>query len=254
MSRENVQTLVFGEDAEAYRAFRPQYPAALFEWLARVAPSRGLALDCGTGSGQAALGLAEHFARVVATDPDPRQLAAAPRRANIDYRLAAAEADLGLAGQVDLIACACSVHWFDLPRFYARAREALKPGGVIAVWTYDWPWTGSAPVDAVLERLKTDILGPFWGETARYYFSGYKELPFPFEERDAPVFRSEIAASREELQRFLSTWSAVGKYREAHGRDPLEMIAADLAAAWAAGAPALPVSIPLHMRIGGKER
>lgn len=259
MSRENQQggqTLVFGKDAQAYRAFRPQYPAALFEWLAGVAPSRSLALDCGTGSGQAALGLADLFARVVATDPDPRQIAAAPKRDNIDYRLAAAEADLGLAGQVDLIACACSVHWFDLPRFYARARVALKPGGIIAVWTYDWPWTGSETVDAVLERLKSDILGPFWGETARYYFSGYAELPFPFEECApfeacaAPAFHSRIAGSHEELLGFLRTWSAVTKFREAHGSDPLAMIAGDLAGAWAANPPASPVRAPLHMRCG----
>lgn len=248
------QTLVFGEDAAGYRAFRPQYPQALFEWLAAAAPAPALAWDCGTGSGQAALGLAAHFDRVVATDPDPRQLAAAPKRANIDYRVATAEADPGFSGEVDLVACACSVHWFDLPRFYARAREALKPGGVIAVWTYDWPRTGSAPVDAVLERLKTDILGPFWGENARYYFSGYRELPFPFEEQNAPVFRSRIAESREELLRFLSTWSAVTKYRERHGRDPLEIIAEDLAMAWAKTEPERPVVVPLHMRCGKAPR
>ncbi|WP_457798780.1 class I SAM-dependent methyltransferase [Methylocystis sp. S23] len=246
------QTLLFGADAEGYRAFRPQYPRALFEWLASVAPSRALAWDCGTGSGQAAQGLAAHFARVVATDPDPRQLAMAPRRGNIDYRLAAAEADLRLAGQVDLVACACSVHWFDLPRFYERAREALKPDGVIAVWTYDWPWAGVRPLDDVLERLKTDILGPFWGDNARYYFSGYEELPFPFAEREAPVFPAEIAGSCGELLKFLSTWSAVKKYRERHGRDPLKAMEADFVAAWEKRPPALPVSVPLHMRCGSR--
>lgn len=243
-------SLYFGQDAEGYRAFRPQYPAALYEWLAQTAPSRALAWDCGTGSGQAALGLAEHFDRVVATDPDARQLAEAEKRANIEYRLAAAEADLDLAGEVDLIACACSVHWFDLPAFYARAREALKRDGIIAVWTYDWPWTGSPPLDAALETLKTDILGPFWGENARYYFSGYAALPFPFEERAAPLFHSPIAASCEELMNFLRTWSAVTKYRAHHGSDPLAHIETQLAQAWKARPPACPVRAPLHMRCG----
>jgi SAM-dependent methyltransferase len=247
---QGAQSLYFGQDAEGYRAFRPQYPAPLYEWLAQAAPSRALAWDCGTGSGQAALGLAAHFDRVVATDPDPRQLAAAPKRANIDYRLAAAEGDLGLAGEVDLIACACSVHWFDLPRFYARARDALKPGGLIAVWTYDWHYTGSAPLDAALETLKTDILGPFWDDNARYYFSGYAALPFPFDEMDAPLFRSPIAASCAELMNFLSTWSAVMKYRERHGSDPLAIMDAQLARAWEASPPASPVCVPLHMRCG----
>ncbi|WP_424361024.1 class I SAM-dependent methyltransferase [Methylocystis parvus] len=243
-------SLYFGQDAEGYRAFRPQYPAALYEWLAQAAPSRSLAWDCGTGSGLAASGLAEHFDRVVATDPDPRQLAAAPRRANIDYRLAPAEADLGLAGKVDLIACACSVHWFDLPRFYARAGEALKPGGVIAVWTYDWPWTGSPPLDAALEALRTEILGPFWDDNARYYFSGYAALPFPFEETEAPLFRSPIAATCEDLVNFLRTWSAVTKYRARHGVDPLAIMAPVLARAWEANPPDSPLCVPLHMRCG----
>lgn len=245
-------SLYFGEDAESYRAFRPKYPDALFRFLAEAAPACGLAWDCGTGSGQAALGLAAHFARVVATDPDERQLAEAPRRDNIDYRRAAAEEDPRLERAADLVACACSVHWFDLPRFYARAQAALKPNGLIAVWTYDWPWTGRAALDRALATLKDDVLGPYWGENARLYFSGYKELPFPFAERASPVFHSPIAASCDELLRFLSTWSAVRKYRERKGADPLALVARDLAAAWAADPPRAPLSVPLHMRCGVK--
>lgn len=238
----------FGHEAEAYRAFRPDYPPALFDWLATVAPARGLAWDCGAGSGQAALGLAAHFEKVLATDPDPRQLAQAPRRANIDYRRAAAEDDPGLVGAVDLVACACSVHWFDLDAFYERARAALKPGGVIAVWTYDWPWTGSPPLDVALERLRTDILGPFWGANARYYFSGYESLPFPFAALPAPRFHAPVAADFDDFRRFLSTWSAIRKYRLRHGADPLDD--AELAAAWRAAPPRLPLTVPLHMRCG----
>ena len=39
-----------------------------------VAPARGLAWDCGAGSGQAARDLAQRFARVVATDASRAQL------------------------------------------------------------------------------------------------------------------------------------------------------------------------------------
>jgi cyclopropane fatty-acyl-phospholipid synthase-like methyltransferase len=65
----------FSSDASSYARFRPGYPRALFEWLASVAPDRRLAWDCGTGSGQAAVPLADHFAHVVATDPSAAQLA-----------------------------------------------------------------------------------------------------------------------------------------------------------------------------------
>ncbi|WP_363350096.1 class I SAM-dependent methyltransferase [Methylocystis echinoides] len=253
MKADDEQSLVFGENAAEYAAFRPDYPEALFAWLAEAVPARGLAWDCGAGSGQAALGLSPYFDRVLATERDPRQLALAPKRPNIDYRLAAAEDDPGLVDAVDLIACACSLHWFDLAKFYPLARRALKPGGVLAAWTYDWPWTGRPALDAVLERLKTDILGAFWGETSHYYFSGYRTLPFPFPERESPAFTTPIADSKKGLVRFLSTWSAVRKYRERLGRDPLALVDKALDAAWRADPPAAPLRVPLHLRCGYRD-
>jgi len=68
----------FFDGAADYRRSRPTYPDALFEALAAVAPGRALAWDCGTGNGQAALGLAEHFSAVRATDPSSQQ---SPKRA-----------------------------------------------------------------------------------------------------------------------------------------------------------------------------
>ena len=244
------QTMVFGDNADDYRAFRPDYPDALFAWLARAAKQNRLAWDCGAGSGQAAVGLSRHFTRVLATDEDSRQLARAPKAANIDCRLARAEDDLGLRAEVDLIACACSIHWFDLPKFYQNARRALRPDGIIAAWTYDWPWTQIAPIDLILRRLKEDILGPFWGENAALYFNRYETLEFPFEEIDCPPFHTPIARSKGDLVRFLSTWSAVEKYRLRHDSDPLALIDQALEEAWRAHPPNLPLTAPLYMRCG----
>ncbi len=244
------QTMVFGDNADDYRAFRPHYPDALFAFLAAVAKENRLAWDCGAGSGQAAVGLARHFTRVLATDEDSRQLARAPKAPNIDYRLARAEDDLGLRQEVDLIACACSIHWFDLPKFYQNARRALRPEGIVAACTYDWPWTHIAPIDAILRRLKEDILGPFWGENAALYFNRYETLPFPFKEIESPPFYTPIAHSKGDLVSFLSTWSAVEKYRLRLGGDPLALIDDQLEAAWRAHPPKLPLCVPLYMRCG----
>jgi SAM-dependent methyltransferase len=247
------QAMLFGREAEKYSAARPQYPDALFDWLSGLAPARELAWDCGAGSGQAALKLASHFSEVIATDLDGRQLALAPRRPNIDYRIGGAEADLGLNQAVDLIACGCSIHWFDLPAFYPRAWQALKRGGVIAAWTYDWPWTGSTRVDAVLQKLKEDVLGPFWGENSVHYFGRYRNLPFPFAEVECPLFYMEIASSQDEFCRFLATWSAAIKFEQLQKQSPLALIESELAQAWEAEPPALPIRTPLHMRCGFKE-
>src|SRR6266496_4940677 len=75
----------FSGVAEEYATFRPRYPPALFAALAAQAPRRGTAWDCATGSGQAALGLATHFERVVATDASAAQLAAARRHPRVRY-------------------------------------------------------------------------------------------------------------------------------------------------------------------------
>ena len=58
----------FSGHAGLYARHRPRYPSELFGWLADAAGGRELAWDCGTGSGQAALALAESFRRVIATD------------------------------------------------------------------------------------------------------------------------------------------------------------------------------------------
>ena len=58
----------FSKQAADYAIFRPGYPHELFDYLGSIAPSRQLTWDCGTGSGQAAVGLALVFDRVIATD------------------------------------------------------------------------------------------------------------------------------------------------------------------------------------------
>lgn len=239
----------FGDDAGAYRARRPDYPDTLFDWLAQISPARDLAWDCGTGTGQAARKLARVFRHVRATDADARLLAQAARAPNVDYAQVSAEDNIDLRAQVDLITCACSVHWFDLTGFYAQAQRALKPDGVIALWTYDWPWTTSQAANAVLEKLRTDILGAYWGPESVYYFGQYKNLPFPFTEIDAPEFYVEVAQTSDELLDFLDTWSAPAKYKHATGLDPLAQVREELAEAWRNELSA-PVRVPLHMRVG----
>ena len=126
----------FAAVAAAYADFRPRYPAALLAWLAEHAPARTLAWDCATGSGQAALDLAPHFARVIATDASAAQIATAPAHPGVEYRLAPAEAS-GLAdASIDLITVAQALHWFDLERFYAgtTGAQAGRATGGVELW------------------------------------------------------------------------------------------------------------------------
>src|SRR5205085_3574181 len=64
----------FSRQAAEYAKFRPRYPKELFRWLGSVAPSNQLAWDCATGSGQAAVELAEMFECVIGTDASEKQI------------------------------------------------------------------------------------------------------------------------------------------------------------------------------------
>ena len=48
----------FSAVAADYASARPEYPDALFAWIASIAPSRDAVWDAGCGSGQASRGLA----------------------------------------------------------------------------------------------------------------------------------------------------------------------------------------------------
>jgi hypothetical protein len=78
----------FSDTAELYARTRPAYPEALIAELAALAPSRRGAWDCGTGNGQAALGLARHFEHVEASDPSAEQIAQALPAARVRYSIA----------------------------------------------------------------------------------------------------------------------------------------------------------------------
>src|SRR5688500_380431 len=75
----------FSTHAALYRSHRPGYPGELFDFLASLAPGRSVAVDCATGSGQAALALAERFGQVVASDASAEQLAHAPAHPHVRY-------------------------------------------------------------------------------------------------------------------------------------------------------------------------
>ena len=64
----------FSGHSEQYAQHRPRYPDEVYAYLASIAPGHSLAWDCGTGSGQAAIGLAKHFDHVYASDASTEQV------------------------------------------------------------------------------------------------------------------------------------------------------------------------------------
>lgn len=239
----------FSGHAAEYARARPGYPPELFEALAALAPGRSLAWDAGTGNGQAAVGLARHFAGVVATDASAAQVTSAAVHPKVEYRVAeAAEIDLP-PGAVDLVTVAQAAHWFDLHAFYAATTRVLRPGGALAIWCYDLPRV-TPEVDRVVDWFYREVVGPWWPAERRMVESGYQGLPFPFPEQPFPVMAMHCEWTAGALVDYIGTWSAVARCREARGTDPLSALADALAPHWPAADPPRPVRWPLRGRLG----
>ncbi len=239
----------FSSASDRYAAYRPDYPAALFAWLAGLCAERDLALDCATGNGQAALGLAPHFCRVVATDASAEQIGHAVPHPAIDYRVAPAEASGLPERSVDLVTVAQAAHWFDLPRFYAEAARVLKSGGAIAVWGYGRMLL-PGEMDALFQRFYAETVGPYWPPERALIDDAYRSLDFPFTEIQPPAFAIEVEWTLPRLLDYLSTWSAVKRYQAARGRDPLPALLAELRSLWGDPETARALQWPLFLRAG----
>lgn len=240
----------FSAVAASYAGFRPTYPPALFAWLANSAPARGLAWDCAAGSGQASRGLAEYFDQVVATDASRAQIDAASPHPKIEYRVAAAD-DSGLPdASVDLVSVAQALHWFDLEPFYAEARRVLKPGGVLAVWTYGVLEVEGEEINRRVQSFYRDSVGPYWPPERIHVESGYRTLPFPFAETAAPAFDMETRWTLPELLGYFRSWSATARHIAATGRDPVAELAAQLEEIWGPPQQRRLEKWPLALRVG----
>jgi SAM-dependent methyltransferase len=220
----------FSGHAADYRAFRPEYPPELFAFLASASPGRELAWDCGTGNGQAAVGLADHFSRVFATDASAGQLAEAEPHPRVEYAVAPAEACPLPDRVADLVTATQALHWFDHDRFYAEVRRVCRPGGLLAATCYFAPSVGPE-VDPVLRRWEA-FIRPYWTPERVWVDEGYRTIPFPFPELPAPRFELTAAGPLANFLGYLGTWSATKQYVKRHGEDPLDRFGPEFAAAW----------------------
>jgi len=240
----------FSRLAAQYAEFRPRYPGALFDFIARNSPGRALAWDCACGSGQATLDLAERFAAVIATDASPEQIAAAKPHPKVTYSVARAE-ESGLAKEsIDLVTVAQSLHWFDRPRFYEEVRRVLRPEGAIAVWTYGIPRLNDTNLDPLMQSFYWETVGPYWPPERRYIEDGYRSIDFPFNEVLCPSLSMREHWTLPQFLGYMRSWSATGRYVDARGEDPVIQAGEQLSAYW--GERPRAVSWPLSLKFGRK--
>ncbi len=162
--REQLRT-TFDSAAAIYQQARPEYPAALFtdlSRLARLGPGSRL-LEVGSATGKATLPLARLGYRITCLEIGPA-LAAAARAALAPFpAVAVVQADFEswqppAGGSFDLIYAATAWHWIDPAVRYRRAWELLRPGGHLAFWqaTHVFP-AGGDPFFAEIQAVYDEI-------------------------------------------------------------------------------------------------
>jgi len=240
----------FSKRAALYAAYRPHYPTALFDFVAGLTPHHRIALDCGTGNGQAAVGLTDYFDRVIAIDASSDQIRNAVRHPKIKLRGARADAT-GLAEHsVNLVTAAQALHWFDTRLFFDEAKRVLSDDGAIAVWGYGDPVLDAPRLDASVHNFNRGTLEPYWPVERQILLNGFRDIDFPFAEVATPRLELTMRWNLAQLAGYLRTWSATERYVNSHGVDPVDDVEQSLEAEW--GDPQAPREIrwPLYIRAG----
>ncbi len=243
----------FSGHADAYSRARPTYPAELFAWLSQQTEGHELAWDCGTGNGQAALGLVRYYRRVLGSDASASQIAQAPAHPHVAWRVSR-ENDSGLpAESTDLTTVAQALHWFDPAAYTSEVNRVLRPGGVAAVWAYSLLRI-EPEIDQVVGSFYRDEMSRFWPPERRMVETGYRDLPFPFDELTTPEFTMRGGLDLAGVLDYIGTWSAVRRCQRVTGVDPMAALRARLTAVW--GDPGIVRSVewPVTMRAGRKYR
>src|SRR5262249_32304991 len=153
MTAERLRARVFGEVAEDYDRFRPDYPDELVDdviaYVGFPSECDVAALEVGAGTGKATVAFAARGLGITAIEPD------AAMAAVLRTRLAGAPAvtvrETTFEGyqperRFNLLLSATAWHWTDPATRWERAAAALVPGGALALM-----WHHTRVADPVLD-------------------------------------------------------------------------------------------------------
>ncbi|MGH8115807.1 MAG: class I SAM-dependent methyltransferase [Rhodanobacteraceae bacterium] len=158
-------TARFTDRVADYVRYRPDYPAALIEWLQRelgATPAWHVA-DVAAGTGISSKLFLDAGFRVTAVEPNAamRDAAFAWLGGNPRFRAVGGRADAtGLDdGSIDLVTVAQAFHWFDPKTTRREFQRILRPHGIVAIWWNSRRLAGTpflAGYEALLRRFGTD--------------------------------------------------------------------------------------------------
>jgi len=240
---------LFSSQSDLYAKYRPTYPKELYEYILSFVNEKNLVWDCATGNGQAAVVLAEHFKKVLATDISASQIESAHRKENIEYSVCAAESTPFADNTFDLVTVAQAYHWIKWGEFKKELTRVCKPGAVIAVWTYYSHTTGNDTIDRAVRDFYQNVTKPYWDYERRYVEELYQTVEFDYELLPVKDFESILYWKREDLLGYISTWSAIQKYIKVNGHSPISIIEEKIKALWPEDE-IKKVLFPIYLKLG----
>lgn len=221
----------FSNQSDLYVKHRPHYPLELYAFLSSLTEKHDRAWDCGTGNGQAAIGLALYYNKVIATDPSQQQINNSFHHEKVQYLVEKAEYNSIESGSIDIVTIANALHWFDFDLFYKEVNRVVKENGVVAAWAYELP-TICAEIDKLVHEYHYETLGKYWLPENWLVVEKYETIPFPFQQIDCPHFSSDKHLKRSDFIGFLNTWSATQRFIKENKYNPTDALSDALKEFW----------------------
>ncbi|MEV6488586.1 class I SAM-dependent methyltransferase [Actinoplanes sp. NPDC051633] len=200
-------TRIFGEVAELYDDVRPGYP---IEVLDAVVQFHGghlrAAADLGAGTGKATELLVRLGVPVTCVEPDPRMAGVlAAKFPQVEVVNSTYEEWTPPAGGLDLVICALAWHWLDEKTRNARTRDALAPGGVLAVFAHKYGYADPA-VDKAIGEVLTSV-DPTVQQRAEHWLLEDVEGSGAWSEVDERIWHTYPEFSKERYLQLVQTFS-----------------------------------------------
>ncbi len=192
--------------------------------------------------------MATFFNKVVATDASDEQIASAEPHPKIAFRVAAAESSGIESDSVDLITVAQALHWFDIERFFDEACRVLKPGGVLAVWSYE-RCRVNRKCDEVIEKIFAEV-DSYWPPERGIVEDHYRSITLPMPEIAVDAYEMQLDWTADEMLNYVRTWSAAQRYMQVNNADPVAQYEQELRQIWGDGKRG--VRWPLTLKAGRK--